>query len=81
MRSRNKRGYFEVIVGKGILEFRRDEEEGAEKSQKRFGFVQTYDEKSRPRLFEVLKSQGMAMNQQVTFLSDGGTTCGRCSSI
>jgi hypothetical protein len=23
-------------------------------------------------LFELLKSQGMAMNQQVTFLSDGG---------
>jgi hypothetical protein len=72
VRSRNKRGYFEVIVGKSILEFRRDEEEGAEKSQKRFGFVQTYDEKPRRRLFEVLKSQGMAMNQQVTFLSDGG---------
>jgi hypothetical protein len=52
-----------------------------EKSQKRFGFVQTYDEKSRQRLFEVLKPQGMAMNQQVTFLSDGGATCGRCSSI
>jgi hypothetical protein len=25
-----------------------------------------------PKLFELLKSQGMAMNQQVTFLSDGG---------
>jgi hypothetical protein len=36
------------------------------------GFVQTYDEKARRRLFELLKSQGMAMNQQVTFLSDGG---------
>jgi hypothetical protein len=34
--------------------------------------VQTYDDKPRRRLFELLKSQGMAMNQQVTFLSDGG---------
>jgi hypothetical protein len=72
VRSRNKRGCFEVIVGKSILEFKRDEEEGAEKSKKCFGFVQTFDEKPRRRLFEVLKSQGMAMNQQVTFLSDGG---------
>jgi hypothetical protein len=37
-----------------------------------FGFVQTYDTKPKRRLFEVLKSQGMAMNQQVTFLTDGG---------
>jgi hypothetical protein len=72
VRSRNKRGCFEVIVGKSILEFRREEEEGAEKSQKRFGFVQTFDEKPRRRLFELLKSQGLAMNQKVVFLSDGG---------
>jgi hypothetical protein len=37
-----------------------------------FGFVQTYDTKPKRRLFEVLKSQGMQMNQQVTFLTDGG---------
>lgn len=34
--------------------------------------MQTYDAKPRRRLFELLKSQGLAMNQQVTFLSDGG---------
>jgi hypothetical protein len=71
VRSRNKRGCFEVIVGKSVLEFRRDAE-GEEKSSKCFGFVQTFDEKPRRRLFDLLKSQGMAMNQQVTFLSDGG---------
>ena len=37
-----------------------------------FGYVQTYDTKPRRRLFEVLKSRGMAANQQVTFLTDGG---------
>ncbi len=54
-----------------MLEFKRDAE-GEEKSQKCFGFVHSYDEKPRRRLFELLKLQGMAMNQQVTFLSDGG---------
>jgi hypothetical protein len=37
-----------------------------------FGHVQTYDTKPKRRLFEVLRSQGMAANQQVTFLTDGG---------
>ena len=34
--------------------------------------MQTYDTKPKRRLFEVLKSPGMAANQQVTFLTDGG---------
>src|SRR6202140_4030296 len=37
-----------------------------------FAWVQTYDEKPKRRLFELLKSQGMQPNQQVDFLSDGG---------
>ena len=37
-----------------------------------FGFVQTYDEKPRRRLWELMKSQGMQENQQVVFMSDGG---------
>src|SRR5450759_5779448 len=37
-----------------------------------FGFVQTYDTKPKRRLFEVLTGHGMAPNQQVTFLTDGG---------
>src|SRR5207245_3512971 len=41
-------------------------------SSKRFGFVQTVDTKSKRRLYEVLKSQGFQLNQQITFLSDGG---------
>jgi hypothetical protein len=43
-------------------------------SSKCFGFVNRYDTKPRRRLFEMLKSQGMQMNQAVTFLSDGGDT-------
>jgi len=37
-----------------------------------FAYVQTYDTKPKRRLFEALKAQGMAANQQVTFLTDGG---------
>ena len=66
-----EQGSFEVIAGKSILAFRRDEEESIP-SSKTFAFVQTYDDKPRRRLFEVLQSQGMQMNQQIEFLSDGG---------
>ena len=66
-----KQGWFEVIAGKSILAFKRDDEDPTP-SSKTFAFVQTYDEKPRRRLFEVLKSQGMQMNQQIEFLSDGG---------
>ncbi len=58
-----KAGFFEIIVGKSMT---------GEQPSKRFGFVNTYDTKSKRRLYEMLKSQGMQMNQQITFLSDGG---------
>jgi hypothetical protein len=58
-------GCFEVIVGKSIP---------TEGRAKCFGFVNRFDEKPKRRLFEVLQSQGMQMNQQITFLSDGGDT-------
>ena len=64
---------FEVIVGKSILAFKREDMEDIP-SSKCFGFVQIFDTKSTRRLFEVLKSQGMQLNQQLTFLSDGGDT-------
>lgn len=54
-------GHFEVIAGKSMTE-------GGSKC---FAYVSRYDKKPKRRLFEVLKSQGMQMNQQVTFLSDG----------
>lgn len=33
---------------------------------------QSFDEKPKRRLFELLKNQGMQENQQIVFLSDGG---------
>lgn len=56
-------GWFGVIAGKSIK---------AAGAAKCFAFVTAYDEKPKRRVFEVLKSQGMQSNQQVTFLSDGG---------
>ncbi|MGX5805196.1 hypothetical protein ACWGS9_28715 [Bradyrhizobium sp. Arg314] len=54
---------FEVIVGKSVPE---------EGPVRRFGFVTGHDEKPKRRLHELLVSQGIAMNQEVAFMSDGG---------
>jgi hypothetical protein len=64
-KTSRKDGWFEVIAGKSIT---------TEGTAKCFAFVHRYDTKPKRRVFEVLKSQGMQMNQQVTFLSDGGDT-------
>jgi hypothetical protein len=61
-RASSKAGNFQVIAGKSIK---------ADGTSKCFGMVYCYDTKPQRRVFEVLKSQGMQMNQQVTFLSDG----------
>lgn len=61
----NRSQSFEIITGKSVT---------VDGSAKRFGLVNGYDQKPKRRLFELLKSQGMQMNQQITFLSDGGDT-------
>jgi len=58
-----KAGWFELIVGKSVPT------DGAAKC---FGFVTSYDTKPKRRLAELLKAQGLQMNQAITFLSDGG---------
>jgi hypothetical protein len=70
----DKKHKFEVIVGKSIRSFEEGEEEDRTPSLKRFGFVQTLDTKSKRRLYEVLHSQDLQMNQEITFLSDGDDT-------
>src|SRR6266436_4874298 len=69
----DKKHKFEVIVGKSIRSFEEGEEDRPP-SLKRFGFVQTLDTKSKRRLYEVLHSQDLQMNQEITFLSDGDDT-------
>src|SRR6266545_829212 len=63
--TESKAGWFELIVGKSVPT------EGAAKC---FGFVTSYDTKPKRRLAELLKAQGLQMNQAITFLSDGGDT-------
>ncbi len=63
---------FEVIAGKSILAFHRDDPEDVPPSSKCFALVQSVDTKPKRRLFDLLQSQGMQANQQVTFFSDGG---------
>src|SRR5437870_369315 len=69
----DKKHHFEVIVGKSVLSVREDEDVQSP-SPKRLGFVQTLDTKPKRRLYEVLQSQGLQMNQEITFLSDGDDT-------
>jgi hypothetical protein len=71
VRAPHKEGCFEVIAGRSVVAFRRAEGENVPPI-KCFAFVQTYDQKPRRRLWEVMKSQGMQENQQVVFMSDGG---------
>jgi hypothetical protein len=70
----DKKHTFEVIVGKSIRSFEEGEAEDRTPSLKRFGFVPTLDTKSKRRLYEVLQSQDLQMNQAITFLSDGDDT-------
>jgi len=51
-------GWFEVITGKSILAFRRDDPEPAEPSMKCFGLVQGYDTKPKRRVYETLLPTG-----------------------
>src|SRR6266702_7052312 len=68
-----KKHNFEVIVGKSTLSFGEDKDDQGP-SSKRFGFVQTLDTQPKRRLYEGLHSQGLQMNQDIAFLSDGDDT-------
>ncbi|MEI6628179.1 MAG: ISKra4 family transposase, partial [Alphaproteobacteria bacterium] len=61
--ANRKAGWFEAIVGKSL-------QEGHE--SRRFGYVTDYDTKPTRRLHEMLNNQGLQMNQELTFLTDGG---------
>jgi hypothetical protein len=54
VRAAHKQGCFEVIAGKSVFAFRREDATDVP-SAKCFGFVQTYDEKPRRRLWELMK--------------------------
>lgn len=59
----DRKANFELIVGRSLPE---------DREPRYFGLVHGYDQKPKRRLVEVLKSQGLQANQDVTFLTDGG---------
>ena len=59
----DKKTHFEVVVGKSVPEDRAD---------RYFGLVQCLNRKPKRRLHEILRTQGLQMNQEITFLTDGG---------
>ena len=61
--SDDRKSNFELIVGRSVPE---------DRAPRYLGLVHGYDQKPKRRLFEVLKSQGLQANQDVTFLTDGG---------
>ena len=73
VKAQGEQGWFEVIAGKSLLAFTRREESQEPVSSQCFAVVQTYDQKSKCRLFEVLHAQGHQLNQQITFLSEPWT--------
>ena len=64
-RRAGRQGHFEVVVGQSIAE---------DRDNRYFGLVQSFDEKPKRRLHEILREQGLQMNQEITFLTDGGDT-------
>jgi hypothetical protein len=59
----DRKSNFEVIVGRSMPE------DGAPRY---LGFVHGFDQKPKRRLVDMLESQGMQANQDITFLTDGG---------
>lgn len=58
-----KKTNFEVIVGRSMPE---------DRPARYLGLVHGYDRKPKRRLVDVLTSQGLQANQDITFLTDGG---------
>ena len=59
----DKKTSFEVVVGKSVPE---------DRDNRYFGCVPTVDDRPKRRIFEVLRGQGLRMNQDLVFLTDGG---------
>jgi hypothetical protein len=59
----DRKSNFELIIGRSMPE---------DRAPRYLGLVHGYDRKPKRRLFEILKSQGLQANQDVTFLTDGG---------
>jgi len=71
--------WFEVIAGKGLTSFRRDDESDPatvvrppSPPGRCSACVQALDDRPRRRLFEMMRDQGYRPNQKLVFLTGGG---------
>lgn len=71
--------WFEVIAGKGLGSFERDNDchavdhpTGTRLTGRCFAFVQAHDDRPRRRMFEMLRGLGYQPKQKLIMLSDGG---------
>ena len=71
--------WFEVIAGKGLGSFERDDNchavdhsIGTRRTGRCFAFVQAHDDRPRRRMFEMLRGLGYQPNQKLIMLCDGG---------
>jgi hypothetical protein len=53
VRAAHKEGFFEAVAGRSVVAFRRREGDTVPRP-KSFGFVQTYDQNPRRRLWELM---------------------------
>ena len=58
-----RKSNFEIIVGRSMPE---------DRPARYLGFVHGFDRRPQRRLVDMLESQGMQANQDITFLTDGG---------
>src|SRR3546814_4682503 len=58
------------MVGKSVVDPGEDGE--ISEPTRRFGFVVGHDDRPRRRLHELLLEQGVGMDREITFMSDGG---------
>ena len=59
----DRKSNFEVIVGQSLPE---------DRDPRYLGLVHGHDRKPKRRLYDLLQSQGLVPNQELTFLTDGG---------
>jgi len=59
----DRKSNFEVIVGQSLPE---------DRNPRYLGLVHGHDRKPKRRLYDLLQSQGLVPNQELTFLTDGG---------
>ena len=81
VRGRHKKGQFEVVAGKSILAFERDQEGKQELSGRCFAWVQTYDENPSAVCSSCSRATACSPTNRSIFSPTAARTCATCNSI